>query len=249
MAVLRSLKKVRLLTGAQIARLHMANGSNATRARRTRAMLQRLSDLKVVVRLGRRIGGVRAGSAGFLYGLSGWGQAVLAQESRGRTRRRVWETSLPHQRHLLAVAELYVALVEADQAESVELLGFEAEPTCWRRFSGLGGAAVTLKPDAFVRLGVGAYERSGFIEVDMGTESGSTIARKCGVYLAYWNSGLEQQRHGIFPMVLWLADAAKRVEQIAAVIRRLPGEAHALFHVGLLSEAVGTLSAEPGGAA
>src|SRR5690348_806582 len=65
--VLATLGRLRLLTGGQIQRLHMADGSSTTQARRSRAMLQRLTELRLVVRLERRIGGVRSGSSGFVY--------------------------------------------------------------------------------------------------------------------------------------------------------------------------------------
>jgi chorismate mutase len=246
-AVLRSLHKLRLLTGAQIARLHVAEGSTGTQARRTRALLQRLSELNVVVRLGRRVGGVRAGSAGFIYGLSGYGQAVLeANGPTGKKRRRVWETSPPHQRHVLAVSELFVQLVEADRDGRVDLLEFQAEPGCWRRFPGAAGGVVTLKPDAALRLGVRAVELSVFIEVDMCTESTPTLSKKCQAYIAYWRSGIEQQAHDVFPVVLWLAEATRRVDQLSEVIRRLPHETQALFRVALLSETIHLLTAEGG---
>jgi len=54
-------------------------------------------------------------------------------------------------RHLLAVSELYVQLREAARSNVLELLDFDAEPTCWRG-SRDGPRLVTLKPDAFVRL-------------------------------------------------------------------------------------------------
>ncbi|SDE27601.1 replication-relaxation family protein [Glycomyces harbinensis] len=246
-AVLRSLHKLRLLTGAQIARLHIAGGSVGTQARRTRALLQRLAELNLVVRLGRRVGGVRAGSAGFIYGLSGYGQAVLeANGPTGKKRRRVWETSPPHQRHVLAVSELFVQLVEADRDGRVDLLEFQAEPTCWRRFPGAVGGVVTLKPDVALRLGVRAVELSVFIEVDMGTESTPTLTKKCHAYIAYWRSGIEQQAHDVFPVVLWLAGANRRVDHLREVVRKLPHETQTLFRVALLSETIHLLTAEGG---
>lgn len=249
LAVLRSLARLRLLTGEQVQRLHVGDGSPATRARRARAFLQRLSDLRLVVRLGRRIGGVRAGSSGYIYGLSGHGQAVLAIDGpHGARRRRVWETSPAFQDHVLDVAEVYVRLVEAERAEHIELLAYDAEPPCWRTFPGAGGQTVTLKPDAYVRLGIGELERSAFLEVDRGTESAPTLSRKCGVYIAYWHNGGEQARHGVFPSVLWLASNARGAGRIAAVVRRLPADAQHLFEVMLLANAIPTLTkTAPGG--
>lgn len=243
LAVLRSLARLRLLTGEQVRRLHVAEGSAATQARRARALLQRLADLRLVVRLGRQVGGVHAGSSGFIYGLSGHGQAVLATDGpHGGRRRRVWETSPSFQDHVLNVAEVYTRLAEAERGGQIELLAFDAEPACWRGFPGIGGQAVTLKPDAYVRLGIGDLERSAFIEVDRGTESAPTLARKCGVYVAYWRSGSEQAKHDVFPSVVWLASNARGADRIAGVLHRLPRDAQHLFEVALLADAVPVLT-------
>jgi hypothetical protein len=231
------------MTGAQLQRLHVADGSEVTQARRARALLQRLADLKLVVRLGRRVGGVRAGSSGFVYGLSGHGQAVICVNGPcGKRRRRVWEVSPPFTDHLLSVAELHVALVEAERRGELELLAFEAEPSCWRRFPGVGGQTVILKPDAYVLLGVGELEHSAFIEVDMGSESAPTIARKCQTYIAYWQTGIEQASREVFPRVRWLSSSERARQRIAGVLHRLPEDQRLLFDVALLIDAVATLT-------
>jgi hypothetical protein len=241
---LESLAKLRLLTGDQLRRLHVTDGSEVTQARRARALLQRLADLRLVVRLGRRVGGVRAGSSGYVYGLSGHGQAVLAIDGpMGGRRRRVWETSPSFADHVLCVSEVYVRLVEAERAGSGELLTFDAEPSCWRTFPGAAGQPVTLKPDAFVQLAVGDFEHSSFIEVDRGTESVPTLVRKMGVYAAYWRSGLEQAKHGVFPRVLWLAISARSVQNIARALRQVPADAQHLFHAAFLDDAAAILTA------
>jgi len=66
----------------QIQRLHLPGGSPVTRARRTRALLQRLTELGVVVRLERTVGGVQPGSSAQVFGLSGRGLAVLNVQAR-----------------------------------------------------------------------------------------------------------------------------------------------------------------------
>src|SRR5918997_1708850 len=112
-------------------------------------------------------GGIRAGSEGHLYGLSGLGQAVLGVSGPlGRRRRSMWETKPWFQDHTLAISELYVRLVEINRDGTAELLAFDAEPTCWRRFTGIGGQRVVLKPDASVCLGLGEFEQRAFIELD-----------------------------------------------------------------------------------
>lgn len=241
--ILVDLERLRLLTGQQLRRLHFPLGDPITQARKVRAALKRLSELGVIVRLSRRVGGIRAGSEGFVVGLSGWGHAVLDLRSdTPRQHRRVIETKLAFQNHVLAVSDLYVQLIEHSRTERSDLLEFAAEPACWRRFGGLGGQAVTLKPDAFVRVGVGDYELASFIEQDMATESLPTITRKLSVYVTYWRTAQEQQRRGVFPRVWWLVPTTARLQAITQTISRLPRDAHALFSVCLTSEAVPSLT-------
>ncbi|MFI0411807.1 replication-relaxation family protein [Actinomadura sp. 3N508] len=247
MAVLGTLFHLRLLRAEHIQRLHVADGSAATQARRTRSLLQRLYELKVVVRFARRIGGVRAGSSGFIYGLSGLGLAILETSGPfGGRRRTIWETKPAFQDHILAVAELYVELVEAHRAGKAELLSFDGEPACWRRFTGIGGAALTLKSDAYVRLGVGDFERHTFIEMDMGSERAPAVRRKLQAFGAYWRTGIEQQMSGIFPLVLWLVPDEDRRIKIAEVIHQMAHETQQLFAVMPLRDGVTWLTAPTG---
>ncbi|MGW4059714.1 replication-relaxation family protein [Amycolatopsis sp. NPDC004747] len=245
LAILESLWRLRLLTGSMIARLHVTAATPATRGRKTRAVMQRLTSFGLVVPLQRRIGGVRAGSGGLIFGLSGLGHAVLDLGTGGVGRRRLREPSPMFQDHLLAVAELYTQLVEAARAGQSELLEFTAEPTCWRYFTGLAGETIALKPDAFVRLVTGGYELSAFVEVDLATENLTRIAVKLGLYVRYWHDGAEQHRHGVFPRVWWLVPDADRRDALTRQVLRLPDDEQALFAVGLLAEATDHLTEIP----
>lgn len=244
-AVLESLYRLRLLTSRQVQRLHVPDGSALTRSRRTRALLARLVELGVVIRLERTVTGVQPGSSVPVFGLSGLGLAVLdVQGPYGRRRRTVWETKPYFLYHLLAVAEVCVGLTELTSATPhADLLAFDAEPAAWRRFNGDMGAPATLKPDAYVRLGVGEYEHSAFIELDMASESLPTIERKCRAYGAYWRSGIEQQQRGVFPLVLWLVPNAERQRRVREVIERLGAEVRHLFAVALHDEGAALLVA------
>jgi hypothetical protein len=247
MAVLWSLFKLRLLRSDQVQRLHVADGSPQTRLRRSRNLLQRLHDLRLVARLSRRVGGVRAGSSGFVYGLTGLGLAVLEVSGlHGARRRTVWEGKPAFQDHVLAVSELAVQLVEAGRKGRADLLTFEAEPACWCTFSSLGSAALQLKPDAYVRLGIGDFERSAFIEMDMDSERTPAIQRKLHTFVAYWRTGLEQKQNGVFPLVLWLVPNEKRQHTIREVVHRLTNETHQLFAVTLQRDGAAWLTAPAG---
>lgn len=245
--LLEWLRRLRLLTGHQLRRLCFPDGSPATQARKCRAALQRLIELRLVVRVGRRrLGGLYGGSEGHVLGLSGLGHAVLDVGAASKRRHRsVTTTKLAHQEHVLAVSELLVKLTDRARAGHCELLQFDAEPAAWRYFAGVGGQRITLKPDAFVRVAVDQWELSAFVEQDLDTESLPTIARKLAVYIAYWRSGHEQHHHGVFPRVWWLVPDLGRLKGIARTIRRLPREAQELFSIALTDEAAEQLTQLP----
>ena len=174
-------------------------------------------------RLDRRIGGLHAGSAGYIYRLSAKGRRLLdlSGPSGGR-RRTLSEPTVRFQDHVLAVAELATGLHEAERCDQLELLRFEAEPACWRRFTGLGGEALTLKPDAFVIAADGDYEHLSFVEVDLDTEGMATIRRKAEVYRRYAGSGREQTEHGVFPRVIFLARTEQRQRLLRSTLQACP---------------------------
>jgi hypothetical protein len=239
--IIKRVSDLRFVSGAQLTRLcfadtddHDANGRAARRA------LLRLTRLHLLARLPRSVGGVRSGSAGFIYYLGRGGQ-LLAQE-RGwqpeRRRRRSLAPGTLFVRHALQVSELHTLLTESDRSRRIELLELVGEPACWRSFGGASNQRLTLKPDSFVRLGIGPYEDSYFIEVDRGTEGSQTIVRQLEVYVAYYNSGTEQRQHSVFPITLWLAPDDRRVEAIEASVQRLGTADRKLFQVARFEDAL-----------
>lgn len=232
-AILATLGRVRLASARQLERLYF---TDVTR-RRSRQVLASLVDRHILVRLPRVVGGVRAGSAGFVYILGGAGQRLSAM-SEGRRLPRPWSVGAPFLAHSLAVTEVYVRLVEADRAGLVELRDFMGEPGAWRSFSGPGGARIVLKPDAAVTTRLGPYEDCWFLEVDRGTEAPATLARKCDRYRHYWQTGREQAQTGVFPRVLWLVPDERRYDALTDVLGRQPAEAWHLFAVALFDDAV-----------
>jgi len=242
-AAVEVVAKLRLASHAQLASLlgplH-PHASAASTARAIRRTLAHLTGLGVLGRLNRRVGGVRAGSAGYVYYLGPVGQRLVAYwDGRGLVRGRFRpEPGGRYVRHRLAVSELYVRLRAADRSGELDLLTFDAEPDCWRRFLDGFGGSVLLKPDAFVRVGVGAYEERCFVEVDLGTESRSVLASKARTYLHYFNSGSEQAEHEIFPRVVLLTNTEARRAALVDVVTRLPAEHWALFTVATLDRAL-----------
>lgn len=242
--VVATLSRMRLATTGQLERLHWADGQPVTRARRCRRTLERLVRLGVLVRLERRIGGVRSGSASYIYALGVAGQHLNGSvgPAGGRSVRRPWTPSLPFVTHILAVTELYVQLVERSRDDlDLELVRFDTEPACWRSYGGPSGGRLVLKPDAYCVLARADYEEHRFIEVDRATESLTTIAKKLTAYRQYWMSGQEQHRQGVFPGVLFIVPDQRRLARVVEECGRQPAEVWRLFQVVLWHEAVGLM--------
>ena len=127
-AVLEDVARCRLLTGRHVQLLHF--GTDETAARAARRLLARLAGQRLLARLSRRIGGVRAGSNGYVYGLGVVGHRLLHPDRPGRRLHEVRDGFLTH---TLAISDLYVSLRQAEQRGRLELLRVELEPQCWRR--------------------------------------------------------------------------------------------------------------------
>ena len=236
-AILTTLRQVRLASASQIQRLHFID----TTARNRRQVLQSMAERGLVTRLDRVVGGRRSGSAAYLYGLGVAGQRLLVQSEGIRVRRPV-TPGAPFVRHALAVTELAVRLYSTERRGGVDILDLQTEPLCWRRFPGPGGGGDICKPDAYIRLGLGAFEESYFIELDLASESPGTLDRKLDVYRRYWASGMEQSRRGVFPRVLWLVPDLRRHQVVVDACGRQPAEAWQLHHVTLFEDAVGLMT-------
>lgn len=240
-AVLEQVAGLRFVSGAQLTRLCFADAETAAaNARAARRALLRLTRLAALNRLPRAVGGVRSGSDGFVYYLGPVGQYVAA--ARGwqpeRRRRRSLSPGTLFVRHALAVAELHARLSEGDRSRRFELLELTAEPACWRSYAGVGSQRVVLKPDSYVRLGVGQYEDSYFCEVDLGTEGTAAVGRQLAHYVSYYRQGREQEVRGVFPRVLWLAMTAERVGVLTDCVSRLPAARRGLFQIAAFDEAM-----------
>jgi len=246
--LLQMVGRLQLVTHAQAATLLLASApadsSPASAARAARRLLQQLTDLGLLARLDRRIGGLRAGSAGFVYYLGPAGQRLLAYwRGHGLTRGRFRpEPGSRYVRHRLAVSQLYVDAWLADQRGELELLSFDAEPDCWRGYADNFAGEHLIKPDAYLRIGLGAYEDRFFIEVDLGTESRSVVASKLRAFLAYYRSGEEQAEHGVYPRVLLLTSSENRRAVLVDLCARLPADDWGLFTLNTLANFVAVIT-------
>lgn len=236
--VIAALDRLRIATTEQLHRLLDLSGPLTLRS--AQALLRKLQAARVVSRLDRSVGGVRAGSTGHVYALDAAGQRLASGcgPAGGRRIRRPWTpVSSQFTQHHLAASELYVRLREAEQVRSLVVLDFDAEPLCWRYFTGPGGGRVILKPDAWVRLGIGEYQDSYFIEVDQDTQSLPAIARKLAVYRRFYVTGREQERFGAFPEVLFLVPHEDRRAALADLIARQPEDVQRFAATALASDA------------
>jgi hypothetical protein len=238
--IIRFVGDLRLMSAGQLEALCFPSDAHATplTARRVaRRVLERLTRDRLLVRLERRIGGVSSGSAGYIYALGPVGARVLTTQGQ---RRHFREPSASFAAHTLAISQLAVDLTVEERHGDLEMLAMEAEPRCWRQFGGLGGKSL-LRPDLFVSLGLGDLEHRWFIEMDLGSEHVPTLVRKCQLYARYYQSGIEQGRHGVFPRVCWVLPNQRRIDQLASALRRSGDGVDGLFVMTMPEPAVLTL--------
>jgi hypothetical protein len=242
-AIVSQVADLRLMSGRQIEAVHFSpavHESAGAASRACRRSLEHLARERLLIRTERRLGGVRAGSGSFIYGLGPVGHRVL---SLSRPRPRYREPSVTFSDHTLGVAQLVVDVTLAAGEKTFDLLICQPEPRCWREFSSMG-ARTTLRPDLFVALGVGEFEHRWFCEVDNDTEHMPAVIHKCRLYQSYYQSGKEQAAHGVFPKVCWLVPDGRRAAMLRRAIDADGRLSDALFTVARSEQAVRVLAEE-----
>lgn len=229
--IIEVLSTVRIATGSQMQRLFFEDTTSGQRLGRYH--LAKLTDLRAIARLGRQIGGARSGSRGHTYCLDVVGLRLT--ESAQRRVRRPLTPGNPFIDHTLAVTEVFVRYQLAEQAGDIEVVGFDTEPSCWRKYVGKGGRAMVLKPDAYAEWRDRQWDSAAFIEVDRGTEHPARITSKARQYVAYRQTGIEQDGLGMFPVVVWIVDDQQRAAVLSAALDRT-GDAQELFRVVTVDE-------------
>jgi hypothetical protein len=237
--------KFRLASGDQLRRLvyptrdHSAKAEAST-ARAARLDLAALTHSNCLFRLERRIGGARAGSAGYVYALGAVGRRLVdlwaghgAGSDLGRSR---YEPSIGFQDHALAVTEAIVATSQG-AAPLGRAITYRVERAAWRNYRGVGSQLLTLKPDAELAIQDGDFTDHWWLEIDRATERRSVLQRKLGSYLAYYRTGAEQQASGVFPLVAWLTVSEARAAVLREEIANLGEHEQRIFRVGLLAQA------------
>jgi hypothetical protein len=219
LAVLQSVEQFRFLTTRQIEQLHFRDhASPLSAARVCRRVLARLHRLRVLEHLERRVGGVRAGSASYVWRVGLIGDRLVQEDSGHGTPRRRKEPSARHLDHCLAIADCYLAIIAATGTHSIDVVAVETEPASWRSYLAASGARETLKPDLYLVTTDGEYEDHWFIEVDRGTESLPTLVRKCRQYERYRRTGTEQSEREVFPRVVWVMPHVRHADRLQSEI-------------------------------
>jgi hypothetical protein len=223
--IIRAVYDCRLMSANQIQELVFSGeGDPQTNARLCRKTLRRLTEQDILRRRQRQIGGLRAGSQGYIYSLGSQGVKLVTDK---RLHYYVHDPSEYFMKHTLALSGLYVQMHQEGQDGKFELLDIQTEPSCWRVFLTLATGRRVLKPDMYVKLGVGDEELSYFVELDRGTTFATALNKKLRTYENYYFTGKEQQEFGMFPQVLWLVPDEKRKAVLEALCEpfnaRVPG--------------------------
>ncbi|RIJ67825.1 hypothetical protein D1871_22995 [Nakamurella silvestris] len=246
-AILNDLERFRLLTSRQIQRLHFHDGHQTTSAaaRASTRVLTRLAGHGLIAHLERRIGGVRRGSAGFIWHLGPSGERLLRKLKGLPARRRYVEPSARFVSHTIGIAELALQLIEADRLHLLGLLSVETEPSTWRTHLSPHGATEWLKPDLYLVTAAGPFEDHWFIEYDQATEHLPVVLRQCQAYQRHFVSGRHQAAHGLFPAVLWVTTNPARADAITRAIATDKTLNPDLFHVTTTERFLGWIAAGP----
>lgn len=234
-AIIETIDRFRIMRGDQLERLHFTDLIGRSRKVTRWNVLKRLVDARVLVPLERRVGTAIRGSAKLYFALDTAGQRLMQlranQAGNADRARRPDEPGDRFVEHVLAVAELYVQLVELTRGTEVRLRAFVAEP---RWPDGLGG---WLAPDAYVQLQAGEVTDHWWCEVDRGTESLPTLRQKLASYFDFYQRG-QLGPEGVMPRVLVAVSAPRRRDKVRAeVLDALPPPADKLFGLVLLGEA------------
>ena len=211
---------------SDISRLATAYASARSALRQTTRRLNRHRHLGLVDHLERRIGGVRAGSTGYIWHLREPGHRLAAPERT--TRHRTTAPSHASLAHTLVITEARLVIERAAHDTGGHLSLLRTEPDCWRHWLLPGGGKRWLKPDLEAITTTAANEEDHWLcEIDLNTENPARLLTKCHDYQDHLNTDTEQASTGYYPQVIWIMNslrrAARLAEQIAADQYLTPG--------------------------
>lgn len=230
--LLAAVQQYRYLMTGQIQRLLFIDAANPSAGLRAASRnLKKLSELGLISRLSRRIGGVRAGSGSFIWYITHAGERLFRlHDNRAFPVRRHCEPSPYFLAHTLAVAEITIKFTEICREHEPQITALQLEPECWRAYSS-AGVSLSLKPDLYAATTTEEYEDRYFIEVDLDTESPAKIIEKCQKYHAYYRSGLEQEESEMFPLTVWIVPSDSRKEKLIRHLKEAFDKQAKLFAV------------------
>lgn len=244
-ALVRDVEQYRLLSTKQIQRLHFdqTHPTAVAAARACNRALTRLREAGVLKPLQRRIGGVRAGSSGYVWYLGAAGERVLQalQPDIERGRRNYREPSRHFVEHTLAIAEVAVRAIEGSRRGNFELLELQTEPASWQHSLSSFGTAQTLKPDLRLVTASGDFEHHWFLEIDLATEHLPVIVRQCLAYQSHQATGRYQAKHQLYPLVVWVVPTEQRRRQLETGIAAESGLDPQLFTVVTTEQVINLL--------
>lgn len=219
-APLPHLARARLLTGTHLDRLLTEpDMTTLTAGRVRRRVMTRLAGLGLVATLERRIGGVRAGSAGHIYTLSPAGHTFLAlrdNKPRPPRQRHANRPGWEFLAHALDISEIYVHLTQTAATATgaaVTVSAFVTEPDCWFH----PAPDRWIRPDAYTVLQTPTHADCWWLEIDRDTESPARIASKCRTYAEHIHHG-GTGPDGAPPRILFTASTTDRLEVIQSAI-------------------------------
>lgn len=250
--VIHRIAEHRYLTSAQAEGfVFTGHASQESGARVCRRVLARLHHEGLIRPLARRVGGVRAGSSATVWQLAPAGFRLLSDHAEGL---RTYEPSPRFLGHCLAVADAHLVARSLTGLGDIQHVSVQVEPLSWRRYTGIGGENRWLQPDLYLEITgsdkEGAFEDRSFVEIDMGTESLTTLIGKCEQYEVYRRAGTEQGGQRAFPRVLWFMHGERgpeRADRLVQAIRRRSGLIPGMFTVCLpegLSDVLGGATGE-----
>lgn len=229
-AIIDTVDRLRLVSGFQLERIHFSPLSIRSRSVVRWRVLKRLVDARVLIPFERRIGSAQHGSDKLIYALDSAGLHLMRMRANADgSDRVVRRPRLPGERfaaHMLGVSELYVDLVGRSRIGRFVLEEFAAEPAAWVK-DGLGG---WLKPDAFAKLRLGDVRDYWWIEMDMSTESPSTVRAKLLTYLGFVERG-QVGPDGVVPRVLICVPDERRRAVVQREVNGLQSPSEYMFHV------------------
>lgn len=242
--ILTLLSNHKFVTTRQLQALAFTHhASELSAARTTRRVLQRLGRDGLLASMPRRIGGVYGGAENPVWHLTPTGYRLVhlaAGHADGSAPLRIREPSKRIIEHCQAVAEARIA-VERTSREfgDISVVQVTTEPDTWRRYAGPMGTTEVLKPDLELVTRMtdddGQYEDRWFLEIDLDTEHPPVVVRQCQQYEDYRRTGLEQERKGVFPLVVWVVPDEARADRLRRAIRAAHRLDAGLFRV-IISE-------------